>query len=152
MEAAGATATALPLTSHPSDQHSLPLHFVSPLAKPTENSIGMTGLDFAFSIPAQQGLPDMWSISAPIVAKPKPIAPSINSNNLTRITLGILPFLSHTGVTRRSTALFLRRLPRTTSPIYAPLYGNKKWDAVPATHNRPARSLPRIQLAERCHF
>jgi len=58
LEAAAATATALPLTSHPSDQHSLPpptefIDFVSPLAKPTENSIGMTGLDFAFSIPAQ---------------------------------------------------------------------------------------------------
>ena len=60
LEAADATATALPLTSHPSDQHSLPpttesIDFVSPLAKPTENSIGMTGLDFAFSIPAQPG-------------------------------------------------------------------------------------------------
>ena len=96
----------------------------------------------------------MWSVSAPSVAKPKPIAPSINSNNLTRITVGISPFLSprYTGVTRRSTALFLRRLPRTMSPIYAPLYGNKKWDVVPARHNRPARTLPRIQLAERCHF
>ena len=58
----------------------------------------------------------------------------------------------YTGVTRRSTALFLRRLPSTTLPIYAPLYGNKKWDSLPATHIRPARSLPRIQLAERCHF
>ena len=60
LEAAGATATALPRTSHPSDQHSLTstkesIDFVSPLAKPTENSIGMTGLDFAFSISAQQG-------------------------------------------------------------------------------------------------
>ena len=60
LEAAGATTTALPLISHPSDQHSLPppaesIDFVSPLAKPTENSIGMTGLDFAFSIPAQPG-------------------------------------------------------------------------------------------------
>ena len=60
LEAADATATALPLTSHPSDQHSLPpttesIDFVSPLAKPTETSIGMTGLDFAFSIPAQSG-------------------------------------------------------------------------------------------------
>ena len=60
LEAADATATALPLTSHSNDQHSLPptkesIDYVSPLAKPTENSIGMTGLDFAFSIPAQPG-------------------------------------------------------------------------------------------------
>ena len=40
-----------------SDQHSLtptvePTELISQLAKPTENSIGMTGLGFAFSIPA----------------------------------------------------------------------------------------------------
>ena len=60
LEAAGATASALPLTSHPSDQHGLTpsresIDLVSPLAKPTENSIGMTGLDFAFSIPVHRG-------------------------------------------------------------------------------------------------
>ena len=58
LEAAGETATALPLTSHPSDQHSLnptaeSIGLVSQPAKPTENSIGMTGLDFAFSIPTR---------------------------------------------------------------------------------------------------
>ena len=60
LEAASATATALPLTLHPRDQQSLTpttesIDLVSPLAKPTENSIGMTGLDFAFSIPTQPG-------------------------------------------------------------------------------------------------
>ncbi|MEC8654757.1 MAG: hypothetical protein VXX83_04615 [Pseudomonadota bacterium] len=60
LEAAGATATALSFTSHPRDRHSLTptiesIDLVFPLAKSTENSIGMTGLNFAFSIPAQPG-------------------------------------------------------------------------------------------------
>ena len=60
LEAAGETTTALPLNSHPSNLHSLTPNTESldldyPLAKPTENSIGVTGLDFAFSIPAQPG-------------------------------------------------------------------------------------------------
>ena len=60
LEAAGATATAFTLTSRPSDQHILTptkesIDLISPLAKPTKNSIGMTGLDYAFSIPAKPG-------------------------------------------------------------------------------------------------
>ena len=60
LEAAGTTATELPLTSHPSDQHSSTptkesIELVSPLAKLTENSNGITGLNFAFSISAQPG-------------------------------------------------------------------------------------------------
>ena len=159
LEAAGATATALPLTSLPSDQHSLPptkesIDFVSPLAKPTENSIGMTGLDYAFSISAKPGtiryVDQIGTYRSETEAyRAQHQLEQSGPHHFRHIAFSVTRY---TGITRRSTALLLRCLPRTTSPIYAPRHGNKNWDAVTATHNRPARSLPRMQLAECCHF
>ena len=114
----------------------------------------MIGLDFAFSIPAQPGTNGYVVHIGTYRNETEACRAQNQLEQSGPHHIGISPFLSprYTSVTRRFTALFLRRLPRTMSPIYAPLYGNKKLDALPATHNSPARSLPRIQLAERCHF
>ena len=114
----------------------------------------MTGLDFAFFILAQPGtggyMVHIGTYRSETEAyRAQHQLEQSDPNHFMHIAFSVTRY---TGVTRRSTALFLSRLPRITSPIYAPRHGNKNWDAVTATHNRPARSLPRIQLAECCHF
>ena len=114
----------------------------------------MTGLDFAFSIPAQPGttgyVVHIGTYRSETEAyRAQHQLEQSDPHHFRHIAFSVTRY---TGITRRSKAFLLRRLPRTTSPIYASRHGNKNWDAVTATHNRPARSLPRIQLAECCHF
>ena len=120
MEADGATATALPLTSHLREQHTLTptteyIDLVSLLTKPIENCISTTGLDFAFSIPAQPGTTGYAVHIGTYRSKTEACRAQHQLEQSDPHHSGISPFLSprYTGVTRRSTALFLRRLPRT---------------------------------------
>ena len=87
----------------------------------------MTGLDFAFFILAQPGtsgyVVHIGTYRSETEAyRAQHQLEQSDPHYFMHIAFSVTRY---TGVTRRSPALFLSRLPRITSPIYAPFYGTK---------------------------